>query len=73
VRPGKEGEPIPVSLGIAVVDIDTIDGAQQSFVANFAISAQWKDPRLAKDVDYVRVTETEDIWTPNLHILNQQK
>jgi len=73
VRPGKEGEPIPVTIGVAVVDIDTIDGAQQSFVANFAISAQWKDPRLAKDIDYVRIIDVDDVWTPNLQILNQQK
>lgn len=73
VRPGNDGEQIPVSIGVAVVDIDTIDGAQQSFVANFAVSAQWKDPRLAKDVDYVRVVDVDDVWTPNLQILNQQK
>jgi neurotransmitter-gated ion-channel len=73
VRPGSEGQQIPVNIGVAVIDIDGIDGAQQSFVANFAVSAQWKDPRLAKDTGSVRIMDLEDVWTPNLQILNQQK
>lgn len=73
IRPNEGGQQTEVKIGIAVVDIDTIDGAQQSFVANFAVLAEWQDPRLAEDVDYVRVIDTDDIWTPTLQILNQQK
>lgn len=73
VRPNEGGQPTEVKIGVAVVDIDSIDGAQQSFVANFAVLAEWKDPRLAEDVDFVRVMDTDDVWTPTLQILNQQK
>ena len=73
VRPGDQSESFPIELGIVVIDIDSIDGAQQSFVANFAIRVTWKDPRLATDVDFVRVMDTDNVWTPTLQILNQQK
>ncbi len=73
VRPGPQDEDFPVSVGIIVIDIDGIDGAQQSFVANFAVIVEWKDLRLAEDIDYVRVMDMSDVWTPYLQILNQQK
>ena len=73
VRPGPKNEKTPVNIGVVVIDIDTIDGANQSFVANFAASAQWQDPRMAKDTDSVRIIDVVDIWSPNLQILNQQK
>ncbi len=73
VRPGPQDQKLPVSAGIIVIDIDGIDGAQQSFVANFAIIVEWKDPRLAEDIDYIRVIDRENVWTPSLQILNQQK
>ena len=73
VRPGPKDKPVPIKMGIVVIDIDSIDGANQTFVANFAILADWKDPRLAQDVDYIRVMDVDDVWTPNIQILNQQK
>ncbi len=73
VRPGPKDQDLPIKIGFVVIDVDSIDGAQQSFVANFAIIATWKDLRLASDVDFIRVMNLDDIWTPTLQILNQQK
>lgn len=73
VRPGPQDQDLPVSVGIIVIDIDGIDGAQQSFIANFGVIVEWKDPRLDEDIDYMRVMDREDVWTPSLQILNQQK
>lgn len=73
VRPGDQSEKFPIKVGFIVIDIDGVDGAQQSFVANFAIVAEWNDPRLIEDIDYIRVMDADDVWTPNLQILNQQK
>ncbi|MEM7008578.1 MAG: hypothetical protein AAF462_05515 [Thermodesulfobacteriota bacterium] len=73
VRPGDENEKFPINVGVVVIDIDSIDGAQQSFVANFAVVTEWNDPRLVEDIEYYRVMDTDDVWTPNLQILNQQK
>ncbi len=73
VRPGPQDQNFPVKIGVIIVDIDNIDGAQQSFVANFAVIAQWQDPRLAHKSDSIIVMDTDDLWIPNLQILNQQK
>jgi len=73
VRPGPEDEQILVKIGVVVLDIDSIDGANQSFAANFALSAQWKDSRLAKDTDSLRIMDLDKVWNPTLQILNQQK
>jgi hypothetical protein len=73
VRPGPGGQQTTVNIGIIVLDIDSIDGANQSFVANFAVTAQWKDPRLAKDTDAMRIMGLDKVWSPTLQILNQQK
>jgi len=73
IRPGPQDEVLPIEVGIIVIDIDSIDGANQLFVANFAVIAEWKDPRLAEDINYIRVVDAEDVWTPNLQVLNQQK
>jgi len=73
VRPGPKDKPVPIKLGVVVVDIDSVDGANQLFVANFGVIAEWNDPRLAKDIDFIRVMDTDDVWTPNIQILNQQK
>ena len=73
VRPGNPDQDLEITVGFVVIDIDSIDGAQQSFVANFAVLASWKDPRLVEDVDYTRIMDTDDIWVPDLQILNQQK
>ncbi len=73
IPPRQEGQKTPVNVGIIVLDIDTIDGANQSFVANFAVTAQWNDPRLASDKDTMRIMDLDKVWSPTLQILNQQK
>ncbi|NIP31762.1 MAG: hypothetical protein GTO02_19835, partial [Candidatus Dadabacteria bacterium] len=73
IPPTPEGQKIPVNIGVAVIDVDTIDGSNQSFVANFSVSAQWEDPRLATDTDVVRIMNLNKVWSPTLQILNQQK
>ena len=72
-RPGPKDKPTPVSIGIAVVDIDSIDGANQSFKANFVISMHWEDPRLAKTTSALRKLDLKEVWNPSLQIVNQQK
>ena len=73
IRPGPKDKPTEVNIGIAVLDIDNIDGANQSFTANFLISMQWEDPRLANTTTTSRKMNLDDIWTPGLQIVNQQK
>jgi hypothetical protein len=46
-RPTPDSGPTEVSVGIWVVDINSIDSAQRTFTADMAAVRQWKDPRLA--------------------------
>ena len=73
IRPGHKDKPTTINIGIAVVDIDTIDGADQSFRANFVISMNWEDPRLAKTTSTMRKLDLKEVWNPGLQIVNQQK
>ena len=53
-RPDKLKGPTEIHFMIFVIDIDNIDGAAQSFAANFYVSLRWKDERLTKDAESVR-------------------
>ena len=46
-RPTSGNKPTQVSVGIWIVDISSIDSAQQNFTADIAIVLRWKDARLA--------------------------
>ena len=45
-RPGSNGKPTSVEVGIWIIDIDSIDSVAQSFAANVFIILKWNDPRL---------------------------
>ena len=47
VRPDDDGPPTVVRLGLFVVDIIKIEAATESFMADFVLTLQWQDPRLA--------------------------
>ena len=55
-----------------VLDVDSINGASQTFSANVAVIAEWKDDRLAGQSSRSRVN-LNTIWNPQLQILNQQR
>jgi hypothetical protein len=46
-RPAPDSGPTEISVGMWVVDISSIDSAQQTFTAEIAVVLRWKDPRLA--------------------------
>lgn len=71
VRPGAKAGPTTVSVLIWIVDIDTINSANQNFVANVFIALQWKDNRLASRGSDVRKYKLADIWTPRVQIANE--
>jgi len=66
-RPNENGAPTIVSIGIYVVDIETIDNVHQHFVADFMLLVRWKDDRLKGES---RTVEIDDIWWPNIAVLN---
>ena len=71
-RPNREAGPTKVTVGAIFLDIDGINGADQTFDANFFYMLSWSDPRLAHDQERKSMPLNE-VWHPRIQILNQQK
>ena len=71
-RPNVGGDPLEVSFFVFVIDIDDIDGSLQNFTANVAIRLQWKDERLAKETEQLRMIPLEKAWNPRMLLANRQ-
>ena len=70
-RPNAESGPTQISVGIWIVDISSIDSAQQNFTADVAVMLRWKDPRLAHTGAGVAHYALDQIWTPRVGIANE--
>jgi len=70
-RPASGNEPTQVSVGVWIVDISSIDSAQQNFAADIAIVLRWKDARLAHAGTGVAHYALDQIWTPRVTIANE--
>src|SRR5215469_11986045 len=70
-RPAASAGPTQVSVGIWIVDLTSIDSAQQNFTAEVAVVLRWKDPRLAHTGDGVVRYSLEEIWHPRAIIVNE--
>jgi hypothetical protein len=62
-----------VEVTVFLIDIEEINNRTQSFVANVYLSSSWHDPALAHSGPGMIGMQLEDIWHPNLQILNQQR
>ena len=71
-RPNRDAGPTKVEVTAAILDIDQISGADQSFDANFFYMLRWTDPRLAHDQERKSMPLNE-VWHPRVQILNQQR
>ena len=72
-RPDPAGTPTEVQIAIGILDVDGIDGAQQSFEANVFYTARWQDDRLAHDGNDLISRPLSEVWHPRLQLINQQK
>jgi neurotransmitter-gated ion-channel len=70
-RPAPDSGPTQVSVGIWVVDISSIDSAQQNFTADIATVLRWKDPRLAHTGSGIAHYTLAQIWHPRVGIVNE--
>ena len=69
----EQAGPTKVYFFIFVLDIDEIDGAAQSFTANFFIRVRWLDERLADPTSVgIRRIPIDEIWGPGIMVANQQ-
>ena len=72
-RPGAESGPTVIRMHVFVIDVDEINGADQTFTANVYFEASWDDPRLAEAGALDRSYGLEEIWHPEILLVNQQK
>jgi len=70
-RPGAKEGPTKVSVGMWLLDIDSIDSSAQNFVANFFVMLSWKDPRLANRGSGRMTYDVTRVWTPRIQVANE--
>ncbi len=70
-RPNADSGPTQVSVAIWIVDINSIDSAQQSFIADVFTVLRWRDARLAHTGTGVAHYALDQIWNPRVVIVNE--
>jgi hypothetical protein len=70
-RPEEWRGPTKVHFLMFVIDVDDIDGANQSFTTNIYLRLRWKDKRLANPGGSTRQVRLEEIWNPRVLLVNQ--
>ncbi len=72
-RPGTEGQPLPITGTLFLLDVSKINGADQSFTADVFMMLQWRDGRLASDTQDMRRLPLDSVWNPRIQIINQRR
>ena len=57
----------------AILDVDKIDSAEQSFTLNFYAIFRWMDLRLTHDGPGSVVRNLSEVWNPRLTLINTQR
>jgi neurotransmitter-gated ion-channel len=72
--PLQDGQPIPVSIAIHVINLTDIDEVAQRFHLMFYLFVQWHDGRLAftpsKAGERFHVYAPDQVWHPRLEFIN---
>lgn len=71
-RPNADAGATKVQVAMYLADLSAVSGANQTFLADLIITAEWMDPRLAGRWAGRHKAEIRDVWTPNLLIVNQR-
>ena len=71
-RPNAGNAATEVSVGLYLIDVSRVDGADQSFTADLFILLRWHDPRLEGVFEATQRVPLETVWNPRLQILNQR-
>jgi hypothetical protein len=72
-RPTAWGEPTDVGVGIYLIDVDTVDSANQNFSASVYYEVRWKADILKHQGPGPKIVPITSVWTPRLTIVNQQQ
>ncbi len=69
----EPGKAVEVKVGVTFLDIEKVDAATSTYTVMGYLFYEWKDPRLAfrqLEPDHFHVYRNDEIWTPNLEIVN---
>lgn len=70
-RPAGEGGPTKVGYTVWLADVMGIDSAAQTFSVSVVLMARWQDPGLVHEGPGAKQYALEDIWHPNLVLVNE--
>jgi hypothetical protein len=75
-RPDSD-QPTKIHVGLFLIDILSINNADQTFTADFRLQLWWNDPRLASNTlgkyRTQRKINLDGIWNPPIRFLNSRK
>lgn len=71
-RPDQEKGATKVYFMMFVVDIASINAANQNFAINIFLRLRWKDRRLANPQESTRQIPLAEVWSPQVFIANRQ-
>ena len=69
---GAASPPKKVEIGVFVLDVFTMDSVDQTTSVDFIVRARWHDASLAGGSDGPRFVKLENLWTPELQVLNSR-
>lgn len=72
-RPNADSGATEVSVGLYLIDVSKVNGADQSFTADLFVLLRWHDPRLAGIFEAIEKVPLDDVWNPRLQILNRRE
>ena len=67
-RPGAAGGPTEIMASVIMLDLDTVNDANQSYEANVYVELMWTDPRILDEPVAER-----NVWRPRVAIGNRQQ
>ena len=64
--PGPAGKPTVISVSALILDVSQVNGADQSFTADFFLMLSWHDPRLAGAFETAQRFPLDTVWHPRV-------
>ena len=76
ILPPNEGKPIPVAVGVYIINFAGIDEPKENYQIVGYLTAKWQDKRLAFNAKKLGLSEKvyndkDQVWHPDLEIFNQ--
>ncbi len=76
--PDNQGKPLQVTIGVYINNLVTLDQSAGTYDIKGYLYSRWNDPRLSfaakeKDLQQLKSYKIDEIWIPNLALVNSVK